>query len=107
MGSTDAPLPDTLYFQWDMDTNSELWASPVVKDKKVYQIAGKTKLRLSLKFCTRKNISDSISVISSIAVPTPEPFYEPHSEIGKGVIIIFLSHGVLIVSMHCEKRRYS
>jgi outer membrane protein assembly factor BamB len=39
MGSSDAPAPDTLYLQWEVDTNSELWASPVVKDKRVYQVA--------------------------------------------------------------------
>jgi beta propeller repeat protein len=39
MGSSDVPAPDTLYLQWEVDTNSELWASPVVKDKRVYQVA--------------------------------------------------------------------
>jgi outer membrane protein assembly factor BamB len=37
--SSDAPSPDTAFLEWVVDTHSELHASPVEKDGKVFQVA--------------------------------------------------------------------
>jgi outer membrane protein assembly factor BamB len=39
MGSAQVPAPDTCYLLWEIDTESELYASPVVKQERVYLVA--------------------------------------------------------------------
>ena len=38
-GSSDSPAPDTVYLQWKVDLGAELYASPVVHDERVFQVA--------------------------------------------------------------------
>lgn len=39
IGSAQVPAPDTCYLLWEKDTESELYASPVVKQERVYLVA--------------------------------------------------------------------
>lgn len=39
IGSAQVPAPDTCYLLWEIDTDSELFASPVVKQERVYLVA--------------------------------------------------------------------
>jgi beta propeller repeat protein len=67
MGSSDAPAPDTLYLQWKLETDTDLWASPVVKDKRVYQVA------LEKLYCIELNSGDVLWV-SDVPVYQSTPF---------------------------------
>ena len=67
IGSSDAPAPDTLYLQWKLDIDTDLWASPVVKDKKIYQVT------LEKLYCIDLN-SGNVLWVSDVPVYQSTPF---------------------------------
>jgi outer membrane protein assembly factor BamB len=66
-GSSDASAPDTCYLLWELNAGSELFASPVVKDGKVFQVG------LENLYCADLETGE-VSWVSLIPVYQSTPF---------------------------------
>jgi outer membrane protein assembly factor BamB len=84
--SSNAPAPDTCYLLWEVDTGSELVASPVVKDGNVFQVA------LEKLFCIDSDMGNSLW-ISDVPVHRSEPFLTDDK------IIVATNRGILALSI--------
>jgi outer membrane protein assembly factor BamB len=85
-GSSHVSAPDTCYLLWEVDTGSELYASPVVSNGKVFQVAK------DMLYCIDLNTGD-VLWISEVPVYQSTPF------ISDGRIIVATNRGISALSV--------
>jgi outer membrane protein assembly factor BamB len=85
-GSSDAPAPGTCYLLWKVDTQSELYASPVVRDGKVFQVAQ------DLLYCIDLDTGE-------ILWTSHVPVYQSTPFLANDKIIVATNRGILALSI--------
>jgi len=86
IGSSDAPAPDTLYLLWKVDTGSELWASPVVRNGNVFQVA------LERLYCIDLGTGD-------VVWTSDVPVYQSTPALSNDKIIVVTNRGISALSI--------
>jgi outer membrane protein assembly factor BamB len=84
--SSDVAAPDTCFLEWVLETDSELYSSPVVKDGKVFQVA------LEKLYCLDLDTGD-VLWISDIPVYQSTPFLADDS------IVVTTNRGISSLSI--------
>lgn len=86
MGSSDNAAPGTPYLLWEVDLGSELHASPVVKDDKVFQVAS------GELFCIDLTSGE-------IIWKSPVPAYYSTPALPEDKVIVATNHGIVAYSI--------